>query len=50
MCRDWHAIVDVSDVWTAAPSHEMLEIAAAIASDPPLTAIGDSGQTGATPA
>jgi acetolactate synthase small subunit len=48
LCRDWYAIVDVTDVRTASPSQEMLEIMAGItAPHPPLAAPNDTNRANA---
>lgn len=43
LCRDWHAITDVSDVRAAAPTQEMLEVAAGLAAAHPPLAASASG-------
>lgn len=51
LCRDWHAIVDVTDVRTAPPTPEMLEIVAGLAAPhPPLAAGGTGNRAGAASA
>ena len=42
LCRDWHAIVDVTDVRFGAPTQEMLESAAFAGPHPPASASGQS--------
>lgn len=38
LCRDWHAIVDVTDVRVSTPTPEMLETIAFSGSHPPASA------------
>ena len=40
LCRDWHAIVDVTDVRLAVPSAEMLDAVSAFAAPHPPTSTG----------
>jgi acetolactate synthase small subunit len=42
LCRDWHAIVDVTDVRSGAPTPEMIESAAFAGPHPPASASGQS--------
>jgi len=42
LCRDWHAIVDVADVRSGAPTPEMLEAIAFAGPHPPVSASGQS--------
>ena len=44
LCRDWHAIVDVTDVKFGAPSSDLLEAVAFAGPHPPASA-GTSGQS-----
>jgi acetolactate synthase small subunit len=44
LCRDWHAIVDVTDVRFGPPTQEMLE-SAALAGPHPPTATGAGGRS-----
>ena len=50
LCRDWHAIVDVTDVHTTAPTQEMLEMAAGLSGHRPPLAAGGNDRAGAAPA
>ncbi len=43
LCRDWHAIVDVTDVRVGSPTPEMLEAAAGFAGPHPPASAGASG-------
>ena len=46
LCRDWHAIVDVTDVRVGTPSPEMLDPSAAGFAGPhPLASSGASGRS-----
>ena len=47
LCRDWHAVVDVTDVRTAAPTQEMLAVAGLAAPHPPLGASGNGSRADA---
>lgn len=40
LCRDWHAIVDVTDVRVGAPTDQMLEATAFAGAHPPALAAG----------
>jgi len=42
LCRDWHAIVDVTDVRFGAPTSEMLEALAFAGPHPPASASSQS--------
>jgi len=42
LCRDWHAIVDVTDVRVGSPTPEMLETIAFAGPHPPASATGQS--------
>ena len=42
LCRDWHAIVDVTDVRFGTPTPEMLETIAFAGPHPPASATGQS--------
>ena len=42
LCRDWHAIVDVTDVRFGTPTPEMMESAAFAGPHPPASATGQS--------
>jgi acetolactate synthase regulatory subunit len=44
LCRDWHAIVDVTDVRVDTPTPEMLEAAAGLRPHPPASA-GANGRS-----
>jgi acetolactate synthase regulatory subunit len=44
LCRDWHAIVDVTDVHVGTPTPEMLETIAFAGPHPPAST-GASGRT-----
>jgi len=41
LCRDWHAIVDVTDVRVSTPTPEMLELIAFAGPHPPSSAASD---------
>ena len=45
LCRDWHAIVDVTDVRVSAPTPEMLEAAAGFAGPHPPASTGTNGHS-----
>jgi acetolactate synthase regulatory subunit len=45
LCRDWHAIVDVTDVRVGAPTPEMLESAAGFAGPHPPASAGANGHS-----
>jgi acetolactate synthase regulatory subunit len=45
LCRDWHAIVDVTDVRVAVPTPEMLESAAGIGGPHPPASAGANGRS-----
>jgi acetolactate synthase regulatory subunit len=45
LCRDWHAIVDVTDVHVGAPTPEMLESAAGFAGPHPPASAGANGRS-----
>jgi acetolactate synthase regulatory subunit len=45
LCRDWHAIVDVTDVLVGAPTPEMLEAAAGFAGPHPPVSSGPNGKS-----
>lgn len=43
LCRDWHAIVDVTDVRVATPTPEMLDAAGGFSAPHPPSSTGASG-------
>jgi acetolactate synthase regulatory subunit len=45
LCRDWHAIVDVTDVRVGVPTPEMLESAAGFAGPHPPVSAGTNGRS-----
>jgi acetolactate synthase regulatory subunit len=45
LCRDWHAIVDVTDVRVGVPTPEMLEDAAGCAGPHPPASAGANGHS-----
>ena len=45
LCRDWYAIVDVTDVRVGVPTPEMLESAAGSAGPHPPTSAGTNGRS-----
>ena len=45
LCRDWHAIVDVTDVGVGAPTPEMLEAATGFAGPDPPASAGANGSS-----
>ncbi len=45
LCRDWHAIVDVTDVRVGTPTPEMLEAAAGFAGPHPPASAGANGRS-----
>ena len=45
LCRDWHAIVDVTDVRVGVPTPEMLEAAAGFAGPHPPASAGANGRS-----
>jgi acetolactate synthase regulatory subunit len=45
LCRDWHAIVDVTDVRVGSPTPEMLEAAAGFAGPHPAASAGVNGKS-----
>src|SRR6266852_7327997 len=45
LCRDWHAIVDVTDVRMSVPTPEMLEVAAGFAGPHPPASAGANGKS-----
>jgi acetolactate synthase regulatory subunit len=45
LCRDWHAIVDVTDVRVGVPTPEMLESAAGSAGPHPPASTGTNGRS-----
>ncbi len=45
LCRDWHAIVDVTDARVGTPTPEMLEEAAGFASPHPPASAGANGRS-----
>jgi acetolactate synthase regulatory subunit len=45
LCRDWHAIVDVTDVRVGNPTPEMLEAFAGFAGPHPPVSAGASGRS-----
>jgi len=45
LCRDWHAIVDVTDVQVDTPTPEMLEAAAGFAGPHPPASAGANGRS-----
>jgi acetolactate synthase regulatory subunit len=45
LCRDWHAIVDVTDVHVGVPTPEMLEGAAGFAGPHPPASAGANGSS-----
>ena len=45
LCRDWHAIVDVTDVRVGVPTAEMLEAAARFAGPHPPASAGTNGRS-----
>lgn len=45
LCRDWHAIVDVTDVGVGSPTLEMLEAAAGLGGPHPPTSAGVNGKS-----
>jgi acetolactate synthase small subunit len=45
LCRDWHAIVDVTDVRVGAPTPEMLESAAGFVGPHPPASAGTNGHS-----
>jgi acetolactate synthase regulatory subunit len=45
LCRDWHAIVDVTDVRVGSPTPEMLESAAGFAGPHPPASAGGNGRS-----
>jgi hypothetical protein len=47
LCRDWHAIVDVTDVRVSVPTPEMLENAAAFSAPHPPSSASASGRSAA---
>jgi len=47
LCRDWHAIVDVTDVRVGTPTTEMLEAVAFAGPHPPASAGADGSRTSA---
>ena len=47
LCRDWHAIVDVTDVRVSVPTPEMLENAAAFSAPHPPSSASAGGRSAA---
>jgi len=45
LCRDWHAIVDVTDVRVGVPTPEMLEAAADFSGPQPAASAGANGRS-----
>jgi acetolactate synthase regulatory subunit len=45
LCRDWHAIVDVTDVRVGTPTPEMLEAAPGFAAPHPPASAGTNGRS-----
>ena len=45
LCRDWHAIVDVTDVRVGVPTPEMLEAASGLAGPHPPASAGANGRS-----
>ena len=45
LCRDWHAIVDVTDVRVGVPTPEMVETAAGSAGPHPPASAGTNGRS-----
>jgi len=45
LCRDWHAIVDVTDVRMSVPTPDMLEAAAGFAGPHPPASAGANGKS-----
>jgi acetolactate synthase regulatory subunit len=45
LCRDWHAIVDVTDVRVGSPTPEMLEAAAGFSGPHPPASAGTNGRS-----
>ncbi len=45
LCRDWHAIVDVTDVRVGVPTPEMLEAATGFAGPHPPASAGANGRS-----
>jgi acetolactate synthase regulatory subunit len=45
LCRDWHAIVDVTDVRVGVPTPEMIESAAGFAGPHPPASAGTNGKS-----
>jgi acetolactate synthase regulatory subunit len=45
LCRDWHAIVDVTDVRVGVPTPEMLESIAGVCSPHPPASAGANGHS-----
>jgi acetolactate synthase regulatory subunit len=45
LCRDWHAIVDVTDVRVGTPTPEMLEAAAGFTGPHPPASAGANGRS-----
>jgi acetolactate synthase regulatory subunit len=45
LCRDWHAIVDVTDVRVGVPTPEMLEASAGFAGPHPPASAGANGHS-----
>ena len=45
LCRDWHAIVDVTDVRVGAPTPEMLDASAGSAGPHPPASAGTNGRS-----
>ena len=45
LCRDWHAIVDVTDVRVGVPTPEMLDAAAGFAGPLPPASAGANGKS-----
>jgi len=45
LCRDWHAIVDITDVRVGAPTPEMLQAAAGLAGPHPPASAGANGHS-----
>ena len=44
LCRDWHAIVDVTDVRVAVPTPELMETASEFAGPQPPASAGANGK------
>jgi acetolactate synthase regulatory subunit len=47
LCRDWHAIVDVTDVRVSTPTPEMLELITFASPHPPSSAASDGRSSAA---